>query len=134
MTNSKFIEVLIKLILLVLFIALTAIKVYDLLKEETSISLNSEKRDVEIPTITVCFREQKFQMNKTERISASQFIEKTDISIISTTNGKFKQTIRNEEWAQMYFFTRGTAGLMFPCLYLNSPISSIIYPDYAIVG
>ena len=134
MCSRKFVEVCVKLILLVLFIALTAIKVNDLLKEETSISLSTKKRDVEIPTITICFREPKFLMNKTERISASQFIEKTEISILGTANGRFKQTIENEEWAQMYFFTRGTAKKMFPCLYLNSPISSITYPDSALVG
>ena len=134
MSNSKFIEVILKLILLVLFIALTAIKVFDLLKEETSISLSTKKRDVEIPTITICFREPKFLMNKTEKISASQFINSAKINILSTTNGKSVNIIENEEWAQMNFFNRGSAKKMFPCLYLNSPISSFKYPDYAQVG
>ena len=134
MSNSKFIEVILKLILLVLFIALTAIKVFDLLKEETSISLSTKKRDVEIPTITICFREPKFLMNKTEKVSASQFIDSAKINILSKTNEKSKNVIENEEWAQMYFFTRASATKMFPCLYLNSPISNFKYPDYALVG
>ncbi len=129
-SKRKIIEVLIRLTLLACFFALTALKVNDLLLEETGISLQTKKRDVEIPTISICFSSDAFESDKMEEISPSQFIGSTEMSINSVRNGIRTIIIQPEDWNQFYFSTYIAPHYLFPCFYLDSPISTIHHPDY----
>ena len=128
-SKRKAIEILIRLILLASFLTLTALKVCDLLLEETAVSLHTEKRDVEIPTISICFKSDELM----EEISPSRFIVHTKITIFSARKGTITKIINNEDWKQFFYTTYQTTQI-WPCFYFDSPISTIQHPDYAKVG
>ena len=129
-SKRKVFEALIRLILSASFLTLTAFKVYELLLEEIGVSLHTEKRDVEIPTMSICFESDN--INKMEEITPSNFIASTIITMYSVRNGTTAKIIQNEDWKQFFYTTyQYTPVQIWPCFYLDSPISTIQHPDFA---
>ena len=133
-SKRKAIEIFMRLILLGLFLALTALKVHDLLVEETGISLQTKKIDVEIPTVSICFGTENIAMDKFEEMLPSRFIESTTFTIQSVKNGLATYEIKHEDWGQFFYSSYKAVTQMVPCFYLDSPISTVQPPDYVKVG
>ncbi len=130
--SAKTFGILTRVLLSGFFIGLTAFKGSELFKEETGISLKREYRDVNLPTINICFGTEKSIMEYMDVVSVSQFIDSTEVLIYQSKRSFMDHTIENGQWKQSFYFTFKDAQMM-PCFYLDPPIEAISYPDFAYV-
>ena len=135
-TKVKVLCVIIRVVLSCSFAALTATKIHEFLQEETGDSVRKEMRNVDIPTINLCFYHDDFLMEQLEKMSADNFIAYTDFAM-SNKGGYFTKEIleTQEHWTQETFYVTYSNPLkMYPCFYLNPPSLSIKHQEYARVS
>ena len=132
----KVLGAIIRVVLIGSFIALTAIKILEFLDEETGVSVGKEMRNVDIPTINLCFYHNDFVMNQIEKLNADNFIAYTSFSVSKKEGHFIKDGLEvKEHWAQETFYVTYSNPLkMYPCFYLNPPTSVIRHQDYAKVS
>ncbi len=126
--KPKFVGFIIRLFLAGSFVGLITYKIFELLEEDTSISFFEESRDVEIPTIHLCFYTFMSLMNA---IPASEYILNTTIKIYKSRT-RIEQVVESSQWKQSYYVTYLNPK-MIPCFYLNSQIEPINDQTYALV-
>ena len=122
-----------RLALFVAFLALVSIKVTEMLEQKTGISLSKSKKQVEIPTITICIQADQFKKESMRYIPADEVIETTILDIFEQhmeKNGN-RFNLTKDHWNQTFYFMSTGEEDFLPCFFLDPPMKFIDYPQRA---